>query len=371
MYYPTWMEVDLRQFSENLRTIKACLGSTLFCLPVKANAYGMGLVPISQAAEKNGVDYLGVSSCQEGVLLREHGIRIPILVFGALHEPEIEAMLAYNLEFTISSVFKAKQVQSHLQQMGKSCAVHLEVDTGMQRTGMQPDTFWDLYNYVQKEPCFVLTGISSHFAMSEEPDSVVMKNQVAIFDEIRRRIPDKEKKSIIFHIANSGALVRGSSSTFCQMARPGGLAFGLMDTAVAVAKSLRTIRPIVTLKSRVSFVKTIPKGAGVSYGHTYTASREIRIATVPIGYGDGYRRGLSNRGSVLIRGKRFPIVGTICMDQFMVDMGDEPAYVGEEAVLLGRQGSEEISAFELADLLGTHPYEIICAFTARVPRVYV
>ena len=368
-YYPTWMEVNLHQFAENLRTIKLYLGSTLFCLPVKANAYGMGLLSMSQAAEKNGVEYLGVSSCQEGVLLRKSGIHIPILVFGALHEPEIASLLAYDLEFTISSIFKAQQVQAHLQRMGKSCAVHLEVDTGMQRTGMQPHTFWDLYEFVKSQPCFVIKGISSHFANSEEANSAVTQHQLALFDSIQRRIPDS--KSILFHIANSGALMLGASDTFCQMARPGGLAFGLVEPAALGKGPLRSIRPLVTVKSRISFVKTVPPGAGVSYGHTYVASQEVRIATVPIGYGDGYRRGLSNRGHVLIRGDRYPIVGNICMDQLMVDMGDAPAYVGEEVVLLGQQGGGEISAFELAHFLGTHPYEILCAFTERVPRVYV
>ena len=367
-YYPTWMEVNLQQFSANLQAIKSCLGGALFCLPVKANAYGMGLGTVSQAAEKNGVDYLGVSSCQEGVLLREQGIRIPILVFGALHEPEIEALLTYDLEFTISSVFKAKQVETYLQKMGKSCSVHLEVDTGMQRTGMQPDTFWELYQYIKSKTCFTLKGVSSHFADSEAPDSKVTKDQMAHFEEIQRRIPAED--GVIFHIANSGALLHASTHTFCQMARPGGLAYGLIKASKLVQGPLHMIRPIATIKSRIAFVKTIPKGTGVSYGHSYIATQESRIATVPIGYGDGYRRGLSNRACVLIRGKRYPIVGNICMDQLMVDMGKDPAYVGDETVLLGRQGEAEISAEELAMYLGTNTYEILCGITARIPRIY-
>jgi alanine racemase len=370
-YYPAWMEVDLSQFQQNVVAIRSYLGQRRFCLSIKANAYGLGLVPIAQAAERCGVDSLGVSSCQEGVILRKNGIQIPILVFGALHEPELEDLVLHGLEFTISSLFKAQQVAAYLEKTGQRGTVHLEVDTGMQRTGMQPATFPALYAYVRSRACFVLQGISSHFVNSEDPESPTLEAQTAIFAKIRASIPLEEQEGLLFHMANSGAVWRGAVSAFGEMVRVGGLCLGLVEVQAAVPAVLRSIGPVASLKSHVSFVKTLPAGVGVSYGPTYKTSKETRVITVPIGYGDGYRRGLSNKGQVLLRGKRYPIIGNICMDQMMVEVGEDPAYVGDEVVLLGRQGAQEISVQEMACLLDTISYEVTCAFTQRVPRVYL
>jgi len=365
------MEVDLSQFQKNVAAIRSYLGQRRFCLSIKANAYGLGLVPIAQAAERCGVDSLGVSSCQEGVILRKNGIQIPILVFGALHEPELEDLVAHGLEFTISSLFKAQQVAAYLEKTGQRGTVHLEVDTGMQRTGMQPGTFPALYAYVRSHACFVLRGISSHFVNSEDPESPTLAVQTAIFAKIRASIPLEEQEGLLFHMANSGAVWRGVIPALGEMVRVGGLCLGLVEIQATVPAVLRSIGPVASLKSHVSFVKTLPAGVGVSYGPTYKTSKETRVITVPIGYGDGYRRGLSNKGQVLLRGKRYPIIGNICMDQMMVEVGEDPAYVGDEVVLLGRQGVQEISVQEMACLLDTISYEVTCAFTQRVPRVYL
>jgi len=359
--HPTWIEIDLKQFRYNLRIIRKVIGKAKFCLPVKANAYGHGLVGIGKAAE-DLVDCLGVSCLQEGVVLRRAGIKIPILVFGAIHEDQIEDLAAFDLEFSISSKLKADLVAKRLK---KKCRVHLEVETGMQRTGVRPATAVELLQHLQKIPCFEVAGVYSHFAKSELPRDPTALQQI---NEFRGLLGTPFFKRIPAHIANSGAVAHYPEA-YLDMVRPGLMAFGYLPEQAP--PELQGIAPCFSLKAKVAYFKVVGKGLGISYGHTYTTTRQTRIATIPIGYGDGYRRALSNRGSVLIRGHRHPIAGTICMDQFMVDVGDKEAYVGDEAVLIGKQGAEAISVQEMAQMCDTIPYEVLCLFNERIPRIYV
>jgi alanine racemase len=311
--HPTWIEVDLNQFQKNLGVIRKHIGKSLFCLPVKANAYGHGLIRVGQAAADFGVDSLGVSCLQEGVKLRQSGVAIPILVLGAIHEDQVDDLIRFNLEFSISSKFKADLVAKRLHD---TCRVHLEVETGMQRTGVRCETAIQLFHHLKSLKCFEIAGIYSHLATADRPGDLITYKQIADFQDLLRQ---PIFKGAISHIANSGGVVHYPESHF-DMVRPGLMAFGyLPDDSPAHFKE---IAPCFSLKSRVSYFKVVQAGVGISYGHTYTTKKQTRIATIPIGYGDGYRRALSNRGSVLIRGKRFPIAGAICMDQFMVDVGD-------------------------------------------------
>lgn len=359
--HPTWIEVDLRQFKKNLAWIRDRIGKSLFCLPVKGNGYGHGIGQIGQAAVGAGVDCLGVSCLQEGVELRHAGIQIPILVFGAIHEEQVADLLQFHLDFTISSKYKADLVA---QKTKSRCRVHVEVDTGMQRTGVRPESAIDLFRHLQTLGCFEVAGIYSHLATADHSDDPTAKKQIASFKELLRH-PVFEGHRLLAHIANSNGVLHFPDS-FLDMARPGLLAYGYPpDNAISAAA------PCYTLKSKVSYFKVVGPGEGISYGHTYITKKQTRIVTIPIGYGDGYRRCLSNKGSVLIRGKRFPIAGTICMDQFMVDIGNEEVYVGDEVVLIGKQGNEEISLREMARLCETVPYEILCGFNERIPRHYI
>lgn len=350
--HPSWIEVDLGQFRKNIGLVREHIGKALYCLPVKANAYGHGLKEIGREAEAAGVDYLGVAHLQEGIELRDAGVKIPILVLGAIHEDQVDELIEHRLEFSISSKMKADFVARRCQ--GK-CRVHLEVDTGMHRTGVRSSTAIELMRHLRDLKVFDVVGIYSHFATSGDAFS---QKQMESFQTLLEE-PIFKEQQLIRHIANSSGIMHFRE---LDMVRPSLITFGYGQLGVA---------PCFTLKSKVSYFKVVEKGEGISYGHTYVTKKKTRIVTVPIGYGDGYRRALSNRGHVLIRGKRYPIAGTICMDQFMVDVGDDAIFVGDEVVLIGKQVSEEILLTEIAELCQTIPYEILCQFNSRLPRVYL
>jgi alanine racemase len=362
--HPSWIEIDLAQLTKNISIIRSYIGKRLFCLPVKANAYGHGLCAIGKAAQEAGVDYLGVAHLQEGMRLREAGVSIPILVLGAIHEDQIRNLIDYHLEFTISSKFKAELVAEKCKEMKQTCRVHLEVDTGMQRTGVRPSTARTLFPVLKKLEGLEVVGIYSHLATADGPgDSLALKQieafQSLLDDPVFKDIP------LIRHLANSGGTVYFPEAHL-DMVRPSLITFGYLPDPHPV--SLKEIAPCFSLKAKVSYFKVVKAGEGMSYGHSFVTDKQTRIVTIPVGYGDGYRRALSNKGSVLIRGKRFPIRGTICMDQFMVDVGEYEAYVGDEVVLIGKQGHEEITLKEIAELCDTVPYEILCSFNERIPR---
>jgi len=364
--HPTWIEVDLQSLKNNISEIKKIIGKRLFLLPVKANAYGLGLCPVSKAAVEAGVDYLGVAFIQEAIDLRKSGIKIPILVLGPFLEEQIELMIHHDVEFTISSHLKANLVSKVCERLNKTCKVHLKVDTGMGRIGMRPDTCIKLYDKLKNHPYIKIKGLFSHLATSDQIDNPICLLQMKAFDLFVKTV-DPENK-LISHIANSAALERYQNELCLrQMVRPGILAFGCPH----FEKYKEVIKPCFSLKSRVCFFKVVEKDFGISYGHTYLTKKQTRIVTIPVGYGDGYRRCLSNRARVLIRGKSYPVVGNICMDQCMVDIGDDEAYVGDEVVLVGKQGESEISLTELSVLLDSVPHELFSGFTSRIPRIYV
>lgn len=359
--HPTWIEIDLLQFRLNLKIIRNFIGKALLCLPVKANAYGHGLIQMAKVAEPL-VDCLGVSCLQEGVQLREAGISKPILVLGAIHENQIELLDHYNLEFSVSSKFKAELVAKKLK---GPCLVHLEIETGMQRTGVRIENALEFYEYVNGFDCFDVVGIYSHLATGENPNHPFAKKQIESFSNLKNRKPFQD---LICHLANSGGMIHFKSSHL-DMVRPGLLAFGYLPKNAP--QELKGIAPCFSLKSRVSFFKVVKENQGIGYGHTFVTEKVTRLVTVPIGYGDGYSRTLSNRGSCLIRGKKHPIRGVICMDQFMCDIGSGEAYVDDEVVLIGKQGDLEIPLFEISEQCGTIAYETLCLFNSRIPRIYL
>ncbi|MBX7067659.1 MAG: alanine racemase [Parachlamydiales bacterium] len=355
--HPTWIEINLAQFCQNIEIVRSMIGKSRFCLPVKANAYGHGLIGIGKAAQDAGVDCLGVSCLQEGAQLRNAGVAIPILVFGAIHEDQIEDLVRYDLEFSISSKFKADLVAKKLS--GK-CRVHLEVETGMQRTGVRPETAIHLAQHLKHLPSFDLVGVYSHMATADRPDDPFAQSQIASFKKLASH---PVFHGVLAHLANSGGVIHYPESHL-DMVRPGLMVYGYPPAPV------EGLEPCFSLKSKISYFKVVEADAGIGYGHQYRTRKQTRIVTVPIGYGDGYRRALSNRGCVLIRGKRYPIAGNICMDQFMVDIGNDEAYVGDEVVLIGKQEDEEIKLTELAALCDTIPYEVLCLFNQRIPRIF-
>lgn len=360
MSHPAWIEIDLAQFQRNLEAIRKKIGGAALCLPVKSNAYGHGLVPMAKAAVQFGVETLAVSCLSEGVELRKAGLSCPILVFGAIHEEQIDGLIEHQLEFSISSRYKAELVAKKCG--SRQCKIHLEVDTGMHRTGMRPETALEVYQELRKLPCFQIRGIYSHLATADLPNHPFAFQQIDTFQELRKKIANKE---ICWHLANSGGVAFYPNSHF-DMVRPGLLCYGLTPDA----SHDPSIRPLFSLKARISYFKVVGPNQGISYGHLYTTKKQTRIITIPVGYGDGYGRCLTNLTFILLRGKRFPAAGRICMDQFMVDIGDSEAYVGDPVTLIGRDGQEEISLWELAKLTNSDPREILCRFNDRIPRVY-
>jgi alanine racemase len=364
--HPAWIEIYLAQFVKNILALKSYMPAQKICLAIKANAYGHGLIPIAQTAQKNGVDYLAVAHLQEGALLREAGITLPILVLGAIHENQLPDLLNYDLEFTIASAYKAELVELYCKQSKQKARVHIEIETGMQRTGMRPETAWTLIKKLQHSDEIELKGIYSHLACAEKPNDPITQQQITDFREIEAKVRPLFPK-MIAHLANSGGILYYPEAGF-DMIRPGILLFGYNCPVDHVL--FDKIKPFFSIKAHIAFFKTVQANQGISYGHTYQTAGLTHIVTVPVGYGDGLRRSLSNKGSVLIHGKRYPIVGTICMDQFMVDIGMDEAYVGDEIVLIGKQGSAEITLEEMALLAETISYEILCHFNDRLPRIY-
>lgn len=362
--HPSWVEIDAPQFKRNIDAIRKKIGSRLLCLPVKANAYGHGLLAVAKAAVDAGVDSLGVSCLQEGVALRLAGIFLPILVLGAIHEDQISDLIKGGFECSISSKFKADLVVRECARLKKKCRIHLEIDTGMHRTGVRPETAIRLLSELVKSEWLEIVGIYSHLATAEGPCHPFALQQIEVFRSLRDQIgPGKW----VWHIANSGGVAYYPESYF-DMVRPGLLSYGYFPGSSKEADL--DVAPCFALRARVSYFKVVAAGQGISYGHLYRTEKQTRIVTVPVGYGDGYRLSLSNRAFVLIRGKRYRISGAICMDQFMVDVGDDEVFLGEEVTLIGKQGDEEIKLSEIAHLGNTIPYELLSVFNHRLPRVY-
>lgn len=366
--HATWISIDLARFQENLGVVRRAIGTKVkLCFPVKANAYGHGIAAMVTAAEAY-VDYFAVSCLQEGMQLRELGINKPILMLGAVDAEQMLDAIQHDLILTIASDYKAQKASEAAKALNKIAAVHIEIETGMQRTGMRVDSAMRVIDHVLADPNLVLHGIYSHFATADNPNDLNTYRQIQQFQTfiapLKARYPE-----LICHLANSGGVLYYPESYF-DMVRPGILVFGYFSAATSIP-IFSDIQPFFSLKSRITFFKVVAAGCGVSYGHSYTTKHQTRIVTIPIGYGDGYRRALSQQGSVLIRGKRYPIAGTICMDQFMVDIGNDEAYVGDEVTLIGRDGNESISVNDIANLCDTIPYEILCGFNDRIIRKYV
>ncbi|MCE2705814.1 MAG: alanine racemase [Proteobacteria bacterium] len=368
----TVIEINSQQFIQNIQTIRDHVNHNnkriKFCLPIKANAYGHGLVGIAKIAQEY-VDYFGVACLDEGVILRQHGIIKPILVFGSFAEGQVEALINNSLEVTVSSLYKAQYVAEYCESTGKVCNVHIKVDTGMNRIGVRVENARYLIDYVLQHKCLNLVGAYSHLASSDCADDGFTKEQITKFAQVVLYIK-KHKPETICHLANSGGVCYYPDSYF-DMVRPGIMSYGYSPNKLLLNDGLSYTASCFELKSIVSYFKVVAANQGISYNHKYTTTQETRVVTIPIGYGDGYRRCLSNIGEVLIRGHMYKVSGTICMDMLMVDIGSNEAYVGDEVVLIGKQGTQNITLESVVNKCSTITYEILCSFNDRIPRVYL
>jgi alanine racemase len=364
--HATKIEIDTLQFIQNLQAIRNKVSKVKICLPVKANAYGHGILKIAQIAEPY-IDYLAVACLDEGQLLRQNGITRPILVFGAFGAEDVAGLIANKLEITISSTLKATQIAMYCRDTGQTARVHIKVDTGMNRVGVRVETAPELLNYVLSLPELELVGVYSHLASADEEDKTHTLDQISKFKQIVK-LARSLKPDIICHLANSAGVCYYPDSYF-DMVRPGILSYGYFPRTLD--ESLAHIRPCFSLKSRVIYTKIVEQGQGISYNHRYITTSRTRVVTIPIGYGDGYPRMLSNIGEILLRNNKYTISGTICMDMLMVDIGENGiGYVDDEVVLIGQQGNSEITLSSVATKCQTIIYEILCGFNDRIPRIY-
>lgn len=365
---PTRIVVDLDALTHNLRNIRAHVGVPVMGI-VKANAYGHGLVRVARHLEAQGVDQLGVAFVEEGVALRKAGVALPVLVLGGIFGPQVAQFLQHDLEITVSSLDKLRQVEAAAEALGRKAVIHLKIDTGMERIGVHSYSSTGFVEAAVASEWCVLKGIYSHLACADDPASPMTLQQLERFLEACAHIDRIGAPMPIRHLANSGGVLH-VPDTWLDMVRPGIVLYGVLPDPAS--KPTIDLRPALSLVSQVVYFKVVRAGNTVSYGATWTAPRDTRVVTIPIGYGDGFPRALSSRGQALIRGARRPLVGRVCMDQFMVDLGPEgTAYNEDEVVLIGTQGSEAIRAEDVAQLAGTIPYEILTGLNERIPREYV
>lgn len=370
-FRPVWSEVDLAAVRANVETLRARVAPAQLLAVVKADAYGHGAVPVARAALEAGAAWLGVALVEEGVALRDAGIDAPILVLSEPPPAAAGAVVAHGFTPVVYTTRGVDALAKAVADAGgaEPLPVHVKVDTGMHRVGCAPDDALGLVEAIAHLPELRLDGICTHFAAADEPDNPYTAEQAARFEEVLAQLEQRGMRPRLVHAANSAAAL-AFPDTHYDLVRVGIAMYGVPPAPGFAGRV--PLRPALALKAQVSYVKTLDAGERVSYGLHYRLSSRARVATVPVGYADGVPRNLGAAGGqVLIGGKRHPIAGTITMDQLMVDVGDETVAVGDEVVLLGRQGSEEVTATEWAELLGTIAYEIVCQIGPRVPRRYV
>lgn len=369
---PAWAEVDLSAIAHNMKELRRVTDpKAMMMAVVKANAYGHGAVPVSRTVLANGADYLGVAILDEGRELREAGIDAPVLILGFTPAEQAAQAIELGLTQTVYTYRGAEAVSKAAVQAGKRAKIHIKIDTGMGRLGFpaDPGTPGEIAR-LARLPNIEIEGMFTHFAVADIRDKQYTYHQYEKFMDVDRQLEKLGIRVPIKHAANSAAII-DLPGLHMNMVRAGVSIYGLYPSDEVFREKVE-LRPAMSLKAKVAYVKTVPAGTSVSYGRTFTTGGETVIATVPVGYADGYTRLLSHKASVLIGGRRVPVIGTICMDQFMVDVSAVPGVsTGDEVVLMGRQGDQVVTADELAGLIGTINYEIVCMVSDRVPRVYV
>ncbi|MGZ3605272.1 MAG: alanine racemase [Thermodesulfobacteriota bacterium] len=365
---PTVGEVDLGALEFNYWQIRKRIPKGVKLLAVvKADAYGHGAIPVSLKLEKLGVEYLGVAIPEEGVELRKGGVKAPILVLGGIFGEEGDQIFRFRLTPVIFRKDSLKALSREAVRRRKKVKVHLKVDTGMGRLGVPFNLWPDFLEEVKRFPKIEIEGILSHFSMADEEKDFT-QNQWRSFQKAVDMAEEMGITCQCLHMASS-ATVTALPAYSSKLVRPGIMLYGSYPSPRL--RALISLKPVMALKTRIHFLKWVPLGTRISYGGTFTAKRESLIATLPIGYADGYSRRLSNRGEVLIHGRRAPVVGKVCMDFIMVDVTDIPhVSLGDEVVLMGKQGKEQITPEEIADKIDSIPYEVLCSIGKRVRRIY-
>ena len=366
---PTFCFIDLEALRWNFQQAKKKVGPGVKILSVvKANAYGHGDCEVAKTLEEEGSDAFGVATVEEGIELRKGGVQSPIVILAGVYPGQLDELLQNNLTPVVSESETLPRLEAMVRRRGISLKFHLEVDTGMGRIGLLASEIDSWLPKLGKLEALKIEGVMSHFSQMENVALDYTKKQWESFRHVIQRLHSEGHHPPFIHLAKSAGVIRFPSAHF-SMVRPGLMLYGIYPSP-EMAREV-TLKPVLSWKTRILQLKRVPKGSSISYGQTFVTERESLIATLPVGYADGYQRLLSNRGAVLVRGKRAPIVGRVCMDLTMVDVTDiRGVQQGDEVVLLGNQGEGTISADEMAQWAETISYEILTSISFRVPRLY-
>ena len=365
---PTWAEVDINALRFNLNSVRQHLPAGVKIMAVvKADAYGHGIGPVARCFQDEGVEDFGVAIAEEGVTLRNEGITGKILVFGGCYPHQEELFFKYSLTPTIFEISTLKNLSTVALKQKQQSYYHLKIDTGMGRLGIGPDDIRFFLEQAQSFENIKLEGVFSHLSSADETDLTYTRAQVAKFEQVLDEIQKFDNNEVIRHVANSAGTLMHKGSWF-DMVRAGLSLYGINP---ANAKPLVKLKPVLSFKTVVGFIKEVLPNTALGYNRTFKTKKTSIIATLPVGYADGINRLLSNKGNVIIKGKFAPIVGSVAMDSTLIDVTNiSNVRNGDEVVILGRQGNLQISAWDIAKWSSTIPYEVLCGITARVPRTY-
>ncbi|WP_238883026.1 alanine racemase [Clostridium sp. YIM B02551] len=368
---PVWAEINLNSLENNMRQIKNLVKDKKIYAVVKADGYGHGALDVAPIFLENGATGLAVAVITEALELRRSGVKAPILILGYTPLTFGDKMAQYDIEQTVYDLNYVKELSDIAIKEKRNIKIHIALDTGMGRIGILPnEEGLEIVRKISKLPNIILEGIFTHFSTADETDKSYTKYQLKLFYDFTNRLEQEGIKFNVKHVSNSAAIM-DMEETYFDGVRPGIIMYGYYPSD-EVLKDKLNLKPALTLKTSIAHLKTLPQGMYISYGRKFKTERESIIATLPVGYADGYTRALSNKGKVIINGKLAPIVGRVCMDQVMVDVTDVgEVSVGDEVVLLGEQGEAKFNADDLAEILDTINYEIICMIGRRVPRVYI
>lgn len=369
---PTWIEVNIEALKNNIRNLKSCLSQGVsFMGVIKADAYGHGVEKVAQVLIEEGIERFAVVMVEEGIELREKGFNNPILVLGYVPEEDYLDVVEYNLTPAIYKYCQAEKLNELAEGMDKSVKGHMKIDTGMGRLGFMPN--FESISEIEKIHLLSninIEGIYTHLSTADEKNNPYAIEQLNKFKFILKQLENKNIDIPIKHMSNSAANINFKDMHF-NMVRPGTSIYGLYPGPEMIINPTIELEPAMSIKSKIVHIKEIPKDSSVSYGRTFISKRPSLIGVIPMGYVDGVFRRLGNRGDVLVNGQRCPIIGNICMDQFMIDLTDlDKVELGDEVVILGKQGKERISAEEIGEIAGTISIEVVTRVGKRVPIIY-
>ncbi len=369
MSRPTYARINLDAVMHNVRAVRGLIGGRRICAAVKADAYGHGASAVALAMSTAGVEMFAVAMTEEAVELRDAGVSEPIILLTPVPEEDIATILECRITACITEEGFARRLSREAVRREQIAEAHVNVDTGMRRVGIAHQQAAEAILRISRLPGLDLTGLFSHFACSDADDLTVSWEQLKLFRRVIETLKSAGLRVPPLHMANSCAVLR-MPAAYLDCVRPGLILYGLCPRACG--NRIIHLKPVMSLHTRVSFCKRVPAGQKLGYGHTFTTWRESVIATLPIGYHDGFLRQYSNTGQVLIRGRRAPVVGRVCMDQTLADVSDIPGVrAGDEVVIYGEQGGRRISIEEMASMLDSIPYELTCSVGGRVRRQYV